>query len=98
MDYLKQIYNRTDLQQIVGFILYGTEKTNPEPIRYNEIIDDAYRNFSKLLEDQPIERKYKMNIEEACFSLLSDTEEIHTVIGMKIIAKLLYQLLNDEYL
>ena len=94
-DYIKNAFSRMNLHQIRAFVLYGTEQKSHS----NETYKDRLENATAPLHNR-INSLYTVQCEltEATNDIakaLSAFEEVYMEIGMKMGARLVYQLLIE---
>ena len=92
---IKEIYARADIKQIRSFVLEGADAF------------DDFRTFEQRLEDQKeiferLQRLYpdEIELDDAVSDLskaLNSYENVYTEIGMQIGARIIYQLLLQDY-
>jgi len=98
MDDFKDILERADIQHIREFILNGHEETVKTKQSYHERITEHSRAIYRRMEKTfPDETELDAVIAELS-RVFRDYETVYTEIGMKIGARILYQLLcqNEE--
>jgi hypothetical protein len=96
LDYIESAFARTDLRQIRSFIMHGTEELKVGGESYKARLDHCDDAIIKRLEGT-----YTDNAElDKAFSDLGEStsthQEVYMELGMKIGARLLYQLLISE--
>ena len=92
-DYVKNAFARMNLWQIRAFVLYGTEQNNPpdEPydVRLKTATAPIYNRINGIYTTPSELTEASNDISIA----LSACEEVYMEIGMKLGARLIYQLL-----
>ena len=95
-DYIKKAFSRMNLWQIRAFVLHGVEHRNPSEGTYEERLESAtapiYDRMHKLYTSHDELTEATDDIANAT----SACEEIYMEIGMKLGAKLIFQLLVEE--
>ena len=92
-NHIKEAFVRTNMQYIREFIRYGSESINKKDESYHERLETGCEPiFSRMKSLYPDEKE----LDEAHNDLshaLSAYEDVYMEVGMKIGARLLYQLL-----
>lgn len=90
MNYISEIFARSDIQQIRAFLLHGVEdSTDPRP--YLERIESAQRAFlTRLHRDYPNEKDFE-EILEPIYNYVDTIEEVYMEIGLQVGASLAAQ-------
>ena len=99
MDYTKDAFARTKLQYIRTFILEGAELVNisdePYHVRLKKVRKPIFNRLREVIANEDELEKAEHDLSHA----LANYEDVSIELGMKIGAKLLYQLLlSDEQL
>ncbi|MDL2218692.1 hypothetical protein LJC27_08580 [Christensenellaceae bacterium OttesenSCG-928-M15] len=93
MDYIKEAFGRMNLQQMISFLLFGTddfaEETHPYRDRLKRNSDPIYRRLESIYPDEAELDKAAADLSQA----LTAYEHIYMELGMKAGARLLHQLL-----
>ena len=98
-DYITKAFARMDLWQIMAFVLYGHEqKNNPANDTYDEQLKKATAPIFSRLESLYPTQSELTEASNDIAKALSAYEEVYMEIGMKLGARLVYQLLitNDR--
>jgi|GEM_PF-710888 len=96
-EHIAEAFDRMDLRQISGFVLYGTEDIElygePYHVRLNNGSKAIFRQLKEICTD-----KDKMDLAYNDLThALATYQDVYTEIGIKIGARLLHQLLlSDE--
>ena len=92
-NYVKEVFTRSNIQHLREFILYGAEqideKDEPYHVRLKNDSDPIYSRLKSLCHNEEELDKAYYDLSQA----LSAHGDVHTELGMKIGARLLYQLL-----
>ena len=92
-DYITKAFSRMNLCQIRAFILYGTEQNNPNCEPYNVRLQTATDPINRRLESIYSTQSELTEASNDIAKALSAYEEVYMEIGMKLGARLIYQLL-----
>jgi len=95
-DYIKRAFSRMNLYQIRAFTLHGVEQKSQSDVPYKEKLESAttplYNRISNIYTTQSELTEATNDISKA----LSAYEEVYMEIGMKLGARMVYQLLVEE--
>ncbi len=95
-DYSKDYFERANLGQLLNFIKYGVECLNESNEPYIIRLENSSKEIRRLLnEKHPTFEEYN-EIEKVLTHAFSVYEEVYLEIGVKMGAKLIYQLLLDD--
>lgn len=95
MDYVDEIFARSDLQQIREFLLHGTECIKISPFSYKERIEHTLKKLMvRLHEEYPNEQEYE-EITALVFDYASALEEVNMEIGLQVGAALCGQMYQN---
>ncbi len=81
MNYIDQIFSRTNIEQLTSFILYGVECT-PDPRPYIDRLKDAQEKMSESLKEQYPDRYDNLLDIAHCYA--ATVEDIYTEIGIRV--------------
>ena len=95
-DYVKDIFLRADLRQVLSFILYGVDNPDATNEPYKARLKHGESAIYKRLETAYPNRTHLDEAHADLSQALSAYESVYTEIGMKAGAKILYQLLVAE--
>lgn len=96
MDYIKDAFNRMDLQQIREFLLYGVEGFGCDSQSYKDRLkngsDPIYRRLKELYPVEDEREKVSAELAQA----LTAYESVYMEMGMKAGARLVCQLFLED--
>ena len=96
MGYIKDAISRANLQDIREFLLHGGElcayRNEPYEAWLKKECDPIYKRLEALYPTEESRNEAEANLSQA----LSAYQSVYTELGMKIGAKLVYQLLVSE--
>lgn len=96
MDYIKDAFDRMDLQQIRQFLLYGVEEFDCDSQSYKDRLkngsDPIYRRLKELYPVEDEREKVSAELAQA----LTAFESVYMEMGMKAGARLICQLLFED--
>ncbi len=95
MKFVEEMFNRTDLRQIVAFIACGSGG-KVEQGGYEEILKSAEEKFLQTVRESCKEWDTQNRIEEQFSCVSAIWQETYLEIGMKIAAKLLLQIYDAD--
>ncbi len=82
MNYIDEIFWRTDIQQIREFLLHGTEG-NVDPRPYKERIESAHdKIYERIQKDYPNQTEFE-EILSLIYKYISATEGVYMEIGLQ---------------
>jgi hypothetical protein len=88
---MPEIFSRMDIQQIRAFLLYGEETCVNQNTTYSERLRDGEKPIQNRLKDlYHDEAEYEKAVSDLNEALIV-YKEVHTEIGMKFAAKILFQ-------
>ena len=93
---ISEIFARTDIEQVMAFILYGAENSSISTESYNTRINKATRPIVNRLNEIYANADDKDNAQSDLSQALAIYQNVYMEIGMKAGAKLLYQLLFSD--
>ena len=92
MDFTREMFERADLKQIVGFILYGSECYTDEKYTYTERLRQAEKEFFELIQEKFKDFDTQNEICIAFSKALCVWENVYCELGIKFAAKILSDL------
>lgn len=90
-----QMLERANLQSVADMIQTGSRKVNLEEKNLEEREDEAVRRLKKRLANI-LSEKERREVTDIAMEYANDCCEVYFTVGMKVGAKLVYQLLNDS--
>lgn len=95
MNYIDEIFDRADLQQIREFLLYGVECKKPSDKSYlQRLLDAETPAIDRIKKKFPDEKDYE-EITNAVYDYSSTVENVYMEIGMQCGTILTMQLLSS---
>jgi len=95
-NYIKDAFSRMNLHQIRAFVLYGTEQKSHNNETYKDRLENStaplHNRINSLYTDQTELTEAANDMANA----LSAFEEVYMEVGMKMGARLVYQLLVEN--
>ncbi|MCL2563950.1 MAG: hypothetical protein FWE08_07945 [Oscillospiraceae bacterium] len=90
------IFTRADLTQVRGFLLHGAESCEPEAEPYHTRLKNGHAAIYKRLESIYPNETHRDEATAELSQALGAYESVYTEIGIKVGARILYQLLLAE--
>ena len=90
-----EMLERANLQFVADMVQMGTPKLNLSVKNLEEQEDEAVKHLKKRLEEIVSENELG-NVTDIAMEYANDCCEIYFIVGMKVGAKLIYQLLNNS--
>ena len=94
MNYVDEMFERANTQQVANFFMGSGEIVVDEKATYKERIDKADRSFIEHINNSKLDDETKKSILDKYFVCASDFQIAFTEIGIKLGAKLICDLLN----
>lgn len=95
MNKFYDMLERANLQFVGEMIQMGNRKTRLDPKNLEEREDEAVRHLKERLENT-LQEKDRGKVTDIAMEYANDCCEIYFTVGMKVGAKLMFQLLNDS--
>jgi len=96
MSFITDIYERVNLQQIREFLLHGVECCNIQNDDYKTRIENADKNYRKMLLEHIPDLKEDSELHYELSNLLTEYENVYIEIGIQIGTMLTEELKNIE--
>ena len=93
---ISEIYARTDLQRVMGFILCGAEDSSVSEEPYDTRLTKATRPIVNRLETIYPDAEEMDNAYSDLSQAFAEFQNVYMEIGMKVGARLLHQLLSSS--
>lgn len=98
-DYIKDVFSRMNLHQLLSFLLYGTDDFAKRTTPYQETLkagsDPIYKRLEKVYPNEAEWDEAAVDLSQA----LAAYECVYTELGMKAGARILHQLLlSDDHI
>ncbi|MCL2852800.1 MAG: hypothetical protein FWE20_07190 [Defluviitaleaceae bacterium] len=94
MGYVDNIFERVELRQVCSFLLNGSESLETRNYKYETVLEDGSSSILKRLKDTyPDEREFEKAVADLSEAFTA-YEEVYTEIGMKLGARIVFELLN----
>jgi len=95
-DFINDILARTELNQIMSFVLHGAETyergSEPYKVQIQKGSDAIYKRLESIFPNETALEEAHADLSQA----LGSYETVYTEIGMKVGARIIYQLLIAE--
>jgi len=95
-DFINDILARTELNQIMSFVLHGAEThergSEPYKVQLQKGSDAIYKRLESIFPNETALEEAHADLSQA----LGSYETVYTEIGMKVGARIIYQLLIAE--
>lgn len=96
MNYISEIFERMDLQQIREFLLNGQETNKIKKGSYKERLDSAEKAVFSLIETKYPDLDEFDKIANKIYQFVSETQEVYMEIGLQCGGYLVAQLLTGQ--
>ena len=97
MGYYSEIFERVNIQHIRGFIHYGGDVSDITSLSYKERIESGeHKILERLKAICPEQANYEQATNDLSFAF-GIYEDVYLEIGMKIGARLIMELLKDDF-
>ena len=96
MNYIEEMFHRTNIQQIRNFLMYGVECFDDTDATYAEREDSAWKTLVKKMETALPNKEERENFTNDITCYTCETEHIYMEVGMQCGARLIMQLLSEK--
>lgn len=96
MGYINDTFRRTNTKQIRAFLLYGADEIEIDDSTYEQRLKNAATSMYTRLEGLYPDEKERDDAFNNLNAVLADYSDIYTEIGIKLGARILYDLLLSD--